>query len=410
MGRSTQKCVLGSGPMTAEYEKRGVSSTKEDVHEALIGISPGLFPSAFCKIIPDVAGDPQLVTVMHADGAGTKSTVAYLYLKETGDAAVFKDIAQDSIVMNIDDLICVGAVDDFVVSNTIGRNAHRVGKDVVRTIIHGYESFAARLRTLGFNMLSAGGETADLGDLVRTVVVDSTVFVRMPRANVIDCSSVMPGDLIVGLSSAGRARYEDDENSGIGSNGFTLARHVLLNSSYRERYPETFSETVPRESVYCGRHELLGRLPGTERTLAWGLLSPTRTYAPIVKAILASTRQDVSGVIHCSGGGQAKCLRFGRGLHFIKDSLFEAPAIFRSIEDSGVPRRDMFQVFNMGHRMEIYCRPGAAAKIIDQALAFGVDARIVGRIEASPHGEQNLVTIAHQQEELRYGLPGTPAA
>jgi phosphoribosylformylglycinamidine cyclo-ligase len=390
--------------MTTEYERRGVSSTKEDVHDALAGISPGLFPTAFCKIVPDVAGDDAVVSIMHADGAGTKSTVAYLYLKETGDAAVFDGIAQDSIVMNIDDLICVGAVDHFVVSNTIGRSAHRIGKDVVRAIIHGYERFAARLLPLGTTLILAGGETADLGDLVRTVIVDSTVFVRMPRAKVIDCTRIRPGDAIVGLASAGRAGYEDDDNSGIGSNGFTLARHVLLSPIYKERYPETFAETLPAGSTYTGRFELLDRIPGSDRTVAWGLLSPTRTYAPIVKAVLAAT-DDVTGIIHCSGGGQSKCVRFGDGLHYIKDALFDPPEIFRCIEDAGVPPRDMCQVFNMGHRMELYCRPAAVDAIIAISERFGVAAKLVGRIEASPHGARNLVTVAHRGRELTYGGP-----
>ncbi|MGC4086848.1 MAG: AIR synthase-related protein [Polyangiaceae bacterium] len=389
--------------MPTEYERRGVSSTKEDVHAALVGISAGLFPTAFCKVIPDIAGDPHSVTLMHADGAGTKSSVAYLYWKETGDAAVFRGIAQDSLVMNLDDLICVGAVNDFVVSNTIGRNAHRVDKEVVRAIIHGYEAFAERLRRLGFNLVNSGGETADVGDLVRTVIVDSNVCVRMPRASVIDCTQIRPGDVIVGLASGGRARYEDEENSGIGSNGLTLARHVLLNKVYRERFPESFSETVPLDSVYTGPYALRDRLPGSEREVAWGLLSPTRTYAPIIKAVLAA-RLDVSGIIHCSGGGQSKCLRFGQGLHFIKDALFDAPAVFRALEDCGVPRRDMYQVFNMGHRMELYCRPDAVQKAIELSQSFGIDAKVVGRIEASPNGDSNLVTVADRGEEQRYTL------
>lgn len=390
--------------MTTEYERRGVSSTKEDVHAALVGVSPGLFPTAFCKIVPDIAGDDAMVSIMHADGAGTKSSVAYLQLKETGDAAVFDGIAQDSIVMNIDDLICVGAVDGFVVSNTIGRSAHRIGKDVVRAIIHGYERFAARMQPLGIAMVLSGGETADVGDLVRTVIVDSTVFVRMPRARVIDCTRIRPGDVIVGLASAGRASYEDDDNSGIGSNGLTLARHVVLGAVYRERYPETFAETLPAGAMYTGRFELGDRIPGTERSVAWGLLSPTRTYAPIVKAVLAATG-DVTGIIHCSGGGQAKCARFGSGLHYIKDALFEPPAIFRCIEDAGVPPRDMFSVFNMGHRMELYCRPAAVDTILAISERFGVAARRVGRIEASPHGARNLVTVAQGGRELTYDGP-----
>lgn len=396
--------------MATEYERRGVSSTKEDVHDALVGISAGLFPSAFCKIIPDLAGDDTMASVMHADGAGTKAAVAYIRFKETGDAEVFKGIAQDSLVMNIDDLICVGAVDDFIVSSTIGRNAQRVGGAVVRALIHGNEEFAARLRALGIRVSLAGGETADVGDLVRTVIVDSTVIVRLPRAKVIDCTRIRPGDLIVGLSSSGRARYEDDENSGIGSNGLTLARHVLLKSTYKERHPETFAETVDPSAVYTGRFELQDGLPGTKRDLAWGLLSPTRTYAPVIRAILdgagagadAGGDREVSGIVHCSGGGQAKCRRFGAGLHFIKDALFEPPAIFRCIEDAGVPSQDLFQVFNMGHRMELYCRPGAVKDIIDAGARFGIEAKVVGRIEANPDAPSNAVTVWYRGRELRY--------
>lgn len=389
--------------MTTEYEKRGVSSTKEDVHAALAGISAGLFPTAFCKIVTDIAGDDRMVSVMHADGAGTKSIVAYLVAQETGDAGVFAGIAQDSLVMNIDDVICVGAIDGFVISNTIGRNAHRIGKDAVRALIHGYEAVAARLATLGITVVLSGGETADVGDLVRTAIVDSTLFTRMPKAEVIDCTQIRPGDLIVGLSSAGRASYEDDDNSGIGSNGLTLARHVLLAAHYRERYPESFSETVPATSAYTGRYRLADRIPGSDRTIAWGLVSPTRTYAPVIKAALAAARPDITGIVHCSGGGQAKCLRFGTGVHYIKDALFEPPVIFRCIEDAGVPLAEMFQVFNMGHRMELYCRPAAVDKVVAASERLGVAARVVGRIEASPDGARNLVTVAHRGHELRYG-------
>ena len=385
-----------------EYDKRGVSSTKEDVHAALSGVPAGLYPSAFCKIIADVASDDAMVSVMHADGAGTKSIVAYIQFRESADVSVFKGVAQDSIVMNIDDLICVGATEGFVVSNTIGRNAHRIGGEVIRAVIHGYGDFATRMRALGITMELAGGETADLGDLVRTIIVDSTVFVRMPRAQVIDTSDIRPGDVIVGLASSGRARYEDTDNSGIGSNGLTLARHVLLHPQYRERYPETYAETVDRSAVYGGQFLLSDRLPGAGQTVAWGLLSPTRTYAPVIKAFLAARRRDIGGVVHCSGGGQAKCRRFGAGLHFIKDALFDAPAIFRAIEDAGVPRQEMFQVFNMGHRMEVYCRPESAPSLIAISQQFGVDAKIVGRIEASGAAD-NRVTVFDGGTEYRYG-------
>jgi phosphoribosylformylglycinamidine cyclo-ligase len=388
--------------MSGEYERRGVSATKEDVHQALQGTSPGLFPTAFCKIVPDVAGDETMVSIMHADGAGTKSTLAYIHYRETGDARVFEDLAQDSIVMNIDDLICVGAVDGFVVSNTIGRNAQRIGGQVVAGVIRGYETFAARLRLLGIQVTLAGGETADLGDLVRTIIVDSTVFARMERDKVIDNSGIRPGDVIVGLASFGRCRYEDAENSGIGSNGFTLARHVLLHPRHRTLYPETYAETLDGSSVYAGTFSLGDRLPGTSQTLGWGLLSPTRTYAPVIKAVLAARASDIGGIIHCSGGGQAKCRRFGRSLHYIKDALFPPPAIFRCLEDAGVPPLDLYQVFNMGHRMELYCRPEVAPDLIAIAEQFGVPAKVVGRIEPGPASE-NLVTVCDRGRELVYG-------
>jgi phosphoribosylformylglycinamidine cyclo-ligase len=376
-----------------EYEKRGVSSTKEDVHQALVGVSAGLYPTAFCKIVPDIAGDDTMASVMHADGAGTKSTVAYLHFRESGDPAVFAGIAQDSIVMNVDDLICVGATEDFIVSNTIGRNAHRVGAEVIRAVIHGYDDFAARMRPLGVTMQQAGGETADVGDLVRTIIVDSTVFVRLARAAVVDNTGIRPGDVIVGLASFGRARYEDADNSGIGSNGLTLARHILLHSHYRDRYPETYAETMDPSAVYGGKFRLSDRLPGSEQTVGWGLLSPTRTYAPVIKAALAAHRADIGGIVHCSGGGQAKCRRFGSGVHYIKDALFDAPAIFRAIEDSGVPSAEMYEAFNMGHRMEIYCRPAAAPALIDISAQLGVPAKVVGRIEASGTAENRVTVI-----------------
>ena len=386
-----------------EYLDRGVSPTKDDVHRAIAKHSAGEVPGAFCKVIADPAGDPKMVAVMHADGAGTKSSVAYLLYAETGDASAFRGIAQDSLVMNTDDLLCVGATSGFLLSNTIGRNAHRVKGDVISALIDGYESCAAMLRGYGVEITLTGGETADVGDLVRTVIADSTVFARVPRADVRDFSSVEPGDLIVGLSSTGKADYESEENSGIGSNGLTLARHALLAHSYAERFPESFSETIPADKVYCGRFQLQDTLPGTQHNVAWGLLSPTRTYLPVARALLSSElASQVTGILHCSGGGQTKCRGFGRGLHYIKDALFPTPPLFQAIQDSGIEQKQMYQVFNMGHRLELYVRPSAAAGVIEAAARFGVTAKIVGRIEANAGSGANRVTIAVNGQSYEY--------
>lgn len=389
--------------MSTEYLDRGVSPTKEDVHRAIAKHSAGEVPGAFCKVIADPAGDPAMVGVMHADGAGTKSSVAYLRYAESGDASVFRGIAQDSLVMNTDDLLCIGATSGFLVSNTIGRNAHRVKGDVIAAIIDGYESCAEMLRGHGVELTLTGGETADVGDLVRTVIADSTVFTRVARSAVRDFSLVAPGDLIVAFSSTGKATYENEENSGIGSNGLTLARHALLEHSYAERFPESFSETIPVDKVYCGKFQLGDTLPGSSHDVAWGLLSPTRTYLPIARAILASDlASQVTGILHCSGGGQTKCRGFGRGLHYVKDALFTTPALFRTIQDSGIEQKQMYQVFNMGHRLELYVRPGAAAGVMDAAARFGVDAKVVGRIEANAGSEANRVTIAANGQSFEY--------
>ena len=389
--------------MSNEYLDRGVSPTKEDVHRAIAKHSAGEVPGAFCKVIADPAGDPSMVGVMHADGAGTKSSVAYLLYAETGDASAFAGIAQDSLVMNTDDLLCIGATTGFLVSNTIGRNAHRVKGDVISAIIDGYEACAAMLRTHGIEITLTGGETADVGDLVRTVIADSTVFVRVPRASVSDFSRVAAGDLIVALSSTGQASYEKRENSGIGSNGLTLARHALLAHSYAERFPESFSETIPADKVYCGRFQLKVTLPGTSHDVAWGLLSPTRTYLPIARELFASEfAPQINGILHCSGGGQTKCRGFGRGLHYVKDALFPTPPLFQAIQDSGIEPKQMYQVFNMGHRLELYVRPAAAAGVIATAKRFGVDAQVVGRIEANSGSDANRVTISAQGQSFEY--------
>lgn len=389
--------------MSDEYLSRGVSATKDDVHRAIAKHSAGAVPGAFCKLVEEPGGDGSMLAVMHADGAGTKSAVAYLAYAETRNAQVFHGIAQDSLVMNTDDLACVGVTTGLVVSNTIGRNAHRVPGEVVAALIDGYERCAATLRAHGVEITLAGGETADVGDLVRTVIVDSTIYARIPRTAVLDFSKVEPGDLIVGLSSAGRARYEDDENSGIGSNGLTLARHTLLHRDYAERHPETFSETIASDKVYVGPYHLKDTLPGSDRSVGWGLLSPTRTYLPVIRDLLSSPLgPEVSGILHCSGGGQTKCLKFGRGLHYVKDDLLPVPAIFRAIEQQGIDRKEMFQVFNMGHRMEVYVRPGAAKGVVDLAGRYGVDAKIVGRIEAAKDPAKNELSIAFEGRTFSY--------
>jgi len=389
--------------MSNEYLDRGVSATKDDVHRAIAKQSAGEVPGAFCKVIADPAGDPQMVLVMHADGAGTKSSVAYLLYAESGDPSAYRGIAQDALVMNTDDLLCVGATSGFVVSNTIGRNAQRVKGDVIAAIIDGYEACAAMLRGHGIEITLAGGETADVGDLVRTLIADSTVLARVPRAAVPDFSRVQPGDVIVGLSSTGKASYEQDENSGIGSNGLTLARHALLAHSYATRFPESFAETIPLDKVYCGRFQLSDTLPGTSRSVAWGLLSPTRTYLPIVRAILGSElAPQIAGILHCSGGGQTKCRGFGRGLHYVKDALFPTPPLFQAILDSGIEAKQMYQVFNMGHRLELYARPAAAAGIIEAAARYGVAAKVVGHIERNLDEAANRVTVAVNGQTFEY--------
>lgn len=387
-----------------EYLDRGVSPTKEDVHAAIRHVSRGIAPGAFCKIILDVGGDESFAAVMHADGAGTKSTLAYLVAKETGDVSAFRGIAQDSAVMNVDDVICVGAVDEFLLSNTIGRNAHRVGGDVLEQIIRGYSDFAETMTRHGVRITLAGGETADVGDLVQTIIVDSTVYVRMRRADIVDCSKIRPGDVIVGLSSAGQATYETRPNSGIGSNGLTLARHVLLHKEYARKYPETYSPTVAEDKVYVGKFALGDRLPGSSLTVGEALLSPTRTYAPIVRELLGSLRSSISGLIHCTGGGQVKCRHFGQGLHYVKRDLFEPPALFQAIQDaSGMAWREMYEVFNMGHRMEVYCQASAADAVVATAERFGVAARVIGEVLPATKGDVgNRVTIHAAGQEYSY--------
>jgi phosphoribosylformylglycinamidine cyclo-ligase len=368
----------------SEYELRGASADKPDVHRAIRGADPGLFPGAFCKIVPDsIAGSPEHCVALHADGAGTKAAVAYLRFRQDGDARIFRGIAQDSLVMNLDDLLCVGTTGPFVLSNTIGRNAKLIPGDVIREIIAGYESVASMLSQYHISIASCGGETADLGDLVRTIVIDSTLAVRFPRSEVIDCSRAQPGHVIVGLASFGKAAYEDNENSGIGTNGFTTARHVLLSARYGQDFRETHAPEI-EAWAYQGRFELSDKMPDGKMTVGEALLSPTRTYAPIVNEMFETLRPSISAIFHNSGGGLTKCLKFGAGVTYIKDNLFPTPPIFSLIRsEDHLTFEEMCRTFNMGHRLEIICDPSAAAEIIAISEEFGVAGQVIGRVEKS---------------------------
>ncbi len=371
--------------MNDRYMKRGVSAAKEDVHAAIKNIDKGLYPQAFCKIIPDIlGGDPEYCNIMHADGAGTKSSLAYLYWRETGDLSVWKGIAQDAIVMNTDDLLCVGATDNILVSSTIGRNKNLIPGEVISAIINGTDELLAELRDMGVGIWPTGGETADVGDLVRTIIVDSTVTCRMKRSDVIDNANIRPGDVIVGLSSTGQATYEKQYNGGMGSNGLTSARHDVFAKYLAEKYPESYDHQVPEELVYSGNYHLTDPLSSSEVTNVGSLvLSPTRTYAPVIKQMLDQLRPDIHGMVHCTGGAQTKVLHFvGDDCHVIKDNLFPLPPLFKIIHDcSGTDWHEMYQVFNMGHRMEIYVRPEIAEQIIAISRTFNIDAQVIGHIE-----------------------------
>jgi phosphoribosylformylglycinamidine cyclo-ligase len=390
--------------MPAEsYLSRGVSPTKDDVKTAVSGQSKGVFPGAFCKIIEDPLGDPEYCAAMHADGAGTKSTLAYISYRETGDPSCFKGIAQDSIVMNLDDLICIGAANRFLVSNTIGRNAHRIDQAVLKNVIDGYQEFIEQMKPYGVTINLTGGETADVGDLVATIIIDSTAFVRLQRSKVINCDRIQAGDLIVGLASFGQASYENSYNSGIGSNGLTAARHLLLDHAYAVRYPETYSPTIDPSKVYCGHYRFTDLLPGSRQTAGAAILSPTRTYLPIVRELLARHFTAIHGMVHCTGGGQIKCKSFGHGLHYLKDNLFATPPLFQAIQAQGeIKPAEMFQVFNMGHRLELYCDQATAEQVIAIAQKYNVAAQIIGKVLANEDSHQNKVTIVHEGEEYSY--------
>lgn len=371
------------------YALRGVSSSKEDVHNAIKNVDKGIFPKAFCKIVPDyLSGDEDYCLVMHADGAGTKSSLAYVYWKETGDMSVWKGIAQDAIVMNTDDLLCVGATDNILLSSTIGRNKKLIPGDVISEIISGTESFVRKMSEYGVEMVLTGGETADVGDLVRTVIVDSTVCARIKRSDVIDNANIAAGDVIVALASYGKASYEERYNGGMGSNGLTSARHDVFANYIAKLYPESYDEKVPQELVYSGSKKLTDIEPETGLTYGQLVLSPTRTYAPVIKKILENHRSDIHGMVHCSGGAQSKVLHFITNLRVVKDNLFPVPPLFKTIkEESGSSWKEMYKVFNMGHRMELYVPAEVAPEIVSISESFGVDARILGRVEAAPKSQ-----------------------
>ncbi|UKN01007.1 AIR synthase-related protein [Paracrocinitomix mangrovi] len=383
------------------YNKRGVSASKEDVHNAIKNIDKGLFPQAFCKIVPDyLTGSDDHCIVMHADGAGTKSSLAYMYWKETGDLSVWKGIAQDALIMNIDDLLCVGATDNILLSSTIGRNKGLIPGEVLSAIINGTEELLQDLRNHGVDIRSTGGETADVGDLVRTIIVDSTVVARMKRKDVITNKNIKAGDVIVGLASYGQATYEKEYNGGMGSNGLTSARHDVFEKYLATKYPESFDPSVPEELVYSGGMKLTDKVEGSPIDAGKLVLSPTRTYAPIIKKILDLNRSDIHGMVHCSGGAQTKVLHFVEDLHIIKDNMFEVPPLFKLIsEQSGTSWKEMYKVFNMGHRMEIYLPEDKAQVIIEISNSFGVDAQIVGRCEAA---DEKKLTISSEFGKFEY--------
>lgn len=383
------------------YDMRGVSASKEDVHNAIKNVDKGLYPKAFCKIIPDYLGnDSEYCNIMHADGAGTKSSLAYIYWKETGDLSVWKGIAQDALIMNIDDLLCVGATDNILVSSTIGRNKMLIPGEVIAAIINGTEELLEELRGMGVSIYSTGGETADVGDLVRTIIVDSTVTCRMRRSDVIDNANIKGGDVIVGLASYGQAAYEKEYNGGMGSNGLTSARHDVFKHDLAVKYPESYDAAVPVELVYSGSMGLTDAVDNAPVNAGKLVLSPTRTYAPVIKKLLDEMRSDIHGMIHCSGGAQTKIMHFVKNKHVIKDNMFPVPPLFRLIrEQSGTDWAEMYKVFNMGHRMEIYLAPEHAARVIEISESFGIEARIVGRVEEA---DTNRLTIKSEFGTFEY--------
>ncbi|MBR1916880.1 MAG: phosphoribosylformylglycinamidine cyclo-ligase [Bacteroidaceae bacterium] len=387
--------------MNNRYMMRGVSAMKEDVHAAIKNIDKGLYPQAFCKIIPDIlGGDPDYCNIMHADGAGTKSSLAYMYWRETGDLSVWKGIAQDALIMNTDDLLCVGATDNILVSSTIGRNKMLIPGEVISAIINGTDELMAQMREMGIGIYGTGGETADVGDLVRTIIVDSTVTCRMKRSDIINNANIRPGDVIVGLSSCGQATYESEYNGGMGSNGLTSARHDMFAHYLAEKYPESYDHAVPEELVYSGGFRLDDVSPEVPCNIGKLVLSPTRTYAPVVKVLLDQLRPQIHGMVHCTGGAQTKVLHFvGDNCRVVKDNMFPVPPLFKAIQQqSGTDWQEMYKVFNMGHRLEVYLSPDHAKQVIDISKSFNIDAQIIGRIEEGPRS----LTIKSEYGEFNY--------
>ena len=387
--------------MNNRYMMRGVSAMKEDVHAAIKNIDKGLYPQAFCKIIPDIlGGDPDYCNIMHADGAGTKSSLAYMYWRETGDLSVWKGIAQDALIMNTDDLLCVGATDNILVSSTIGRNKMLIPGEVISAIINGTDELMAQMREMGIGIYGTGGETADVGDLVRTIIVDSTVTCRMKRSDVINNANIRPGDVIVGLSSSGQATYESEYNGGMGSNGLTSARHDMFAHYLAEKYPESYDHAVPDELVYSGSFRLDDVSPEVPCNIGKLVLSPTRTYAPVVKVLLDQLRPQIHGMVHCTGGAQTKVLHFvGDSCRVVKDNMFPVPPLFKAIQQqSGTDWQEMYKVFNMGHRLEVYLDPRHAEEVIDISKSFNIDAQVIGRIEEGPRS----LTIKSEYGEFNY--------
>jgi phosphoribosylformylglycinamidine cyclo-ligase len=385
----------------SKYSRRGVSSSKEDVHEAIKYIDKGLYPGAFCKIVPDIlGGDKEYCNIMHADGAGTKSSLAYIYWKETGDISVWKGIAQDAVVMNLDDLLCVGAYDNILLSSTIGRNKNHIPGEVIAAVINGTEEFLKALRNMGIGIWATGGETADLGDLIRTIVIDSTVIARIKRTDVILNTKIKEGDVIVGLSSYGKTSYENEYNSGMGSNGLTSARHDIFAPYLASKFPESLDTTLPYDLIYSGKFKLTDPIEGLNTDAGKMVLSPTRTYAPVIKKVIETMRPEIHGMVHCSGGGQTKVMHFIDHLHIIKDNLFTLPPLFRIIyEQSGTPWKEMYKVFNMGHRFEIYTRQENASEIIRIAAGFDLEAKVIGHCEAY---DKKKLTISSEFGTFEY--------
>lgn len=393
---------------TGRYEARGVSSSKSEVHATVDKMDKGIFPSAFCKVTEDyLTGDPNKCNIIHADGSGTKSNVAYLHYRETKDPSVFRGIAQDSIVMNIDDLVCIGAFKRILISNTVNRNARNFPGEALSELILGTEAFLETLRGYGIEINSGGGETADVGDLTGTVTVDSCAVAVMEKSEVLTGDNIKPGLAIIGMASYGQAEYEDKENSGIGSNGLTSARHDLLAPYYRKKYPETFDKNTSKDLVYCGPYKLADKLPQSKLTVGEAILSPTRTYAPIIAKLFKAFPKKIKGLVHCSGGGQTKCLRFGKNVHFVKDNFLPIPPIFKVIQKaSGTTWKEMYQVYNMGHRMELYCNKGDVAKMLKVIRSFGIEADQIGYTEKSKNKDQsNHLTLYHGKKKLQYQRP-----